>query len=132
MTFCMGDVIRRWRWSVAAGCVLVVVLGAAGCHDPDRQAKQAVREGRLEEFFKEYEAREERRPQQLQAMAELDRELRAEHAKRLNKTLKVIEKAYLKDKKRWMEYEPVRQERVRSVWGGNPPAIPESFKKMTY
>lgn len=124
--------LRKTRILVLSATTGVLALSITACQDPEYKAKQAVREGRLEEFMMELSEVEMGRPARLEADRLLYEELEAEHARQLEKTLKRIEESYLEDQQDWLEQKPIREEKVHDILGGNPGGIPDTWAKMVY
>jgi hypothetical protein len=106
---------------------LLAAVCAAGCQKPHYDPEPTVQEGRLEELMESRATSETRRadrPDRSQELADLNAELRARHAAQLDEMLKRIEQSYLKDKDGWMNYEPIREEQVRTIWDTKPEKVP--------
>ena len=113
-------------------CVCAAFVSTIGCQDPDYKAKQAIREGRLDEYLDKFATSEKERSERIEALRALHFELQTEYARSLEKTLKLIEESYLKDQEHWLEQKPMREEKVYSILGGKPERIPGTWGKMVY
>lgn len=124
--------IRRRRTILALACAATALLPTAACQNPKFKEKQAVRDERIEALGDDYVKTEQSRLVRIQAVADLHKTLEAKRVTGLNQTLKQgaeFEKRRAKD---WAEQAPVRHERVRSIFGGKPETIPNSWSDIVY
>lgn len=123
--------VRPWP-AFAVLAIAVIALPATGCQSARFAAKRQVRDQRIRELGRLYAAREATASKQLQHIADVQRELRGRHAKRLRDTLQLIEDDYHRDVRRWREQSPVRRDRFRAMLEGRPAEIPEFVAETIY
>ena len=116
------------RWSLLP--VLAVALSS--CQDPAYKTKQAAREDRIERTLGLHLSREQAGSENIEALAELDKEMQKRYAERLAKTIKLINERNKYDNKRWIEMRSLREEHLRRLLEGKPEDIPEVWGKMIY
>ena len=115
-------------WTV----LLALTATLTGCLDPAYRTKRAIRDGWIDRDLMLHLAREDVSPENIEALAELDKELQKRYSERLDKTFKMIHERYEYDNRRWEEMRPIREERLRRLLEGKPEEIPEAWRKMTY
>ena len=116
----------RWMW------LTVFIISLTSCQDPAYKAKQAVRNAYIDRNAMLYLSREQAGPEHLEALAELDQEMRRRYADRLEKTIKLVNERWQYDNNRWIEMRPVREQHIRRMLEGKPEDIPDVWRKMTY
>ncbi len=111
-------------------CVFGVMF--AGCSDPRYQAKQSVRNDRIYYYSEAYRNRESQSTGHLMALDDERKSLGIERDEKLkNRLIEVPRHEQVRAEELRMD-QPARHERVRSIIGGKPENIRDSWADLVY
>lgn len=119
------------RYSVyLLGCMACGLF--TGCSDSRYQAKQNIRDERIYYYSQSYLNREADNPEHLRSLEDRHEALSLERDARLKNRLQDVPRQVEVREETLRQTQPVRRERVRSIFGGRPENIRNAWADMVY
>ena len=112
--------------------VAATMLVGASCNDPKSVERQNRRYQRIAATLDDVRAREERRPRQIQRLADTSKRQEEERAVRLRNTLRRISDRFDRDVHYLQHGDPVQSARIERLWNGHPENIPNVWSRLVF
>ena len=108
--------------------LLIVVVLLGSCQDPTSKAKRRMRDAHMDYDTMLLMSRERMSAEHLSALGEFDEEFQKRYAKSLDQTLEALRERQRRDRRKWIEMRPLREEELEKLLKGNPEDLSEAWR----
>jgi hypothetical protein len=108
------------------------MIAAAGCQDPQFKAKHAERDARIQMWIGDYQVREQRRPEYIQSLGDIDRRMQEGRAASLDLTFQTWKNQERRSAATWSDNDGAVDLVIQRAVDGNPQNIPDVWAQMVY